>query len=166
MAIVKMPKNTFLPHPEGQHEGVIVAFEDLGEKETAFGLKPKVSIKIESSTALMEDGQPFGLWQWYTLSPHPKSGLRKLRETLAGRKLTEREARDEFDPDKELVGKRVGFVVVHNEGREGGVFAGISAIWPLKDQAPTGTPSGPKAPAPLAAHGVLASQIKDDDLPF
>ncbi|GEM_PF-3072111 len=144
MAVMKMPRSEFIPHPEGQHEGVIVAFEDLGQKETAFGLKHKVSVKIESSTAFMDDGQPFAVWQWYTLSAHPKSELRKLREALAGRKLTDVEAYEGFDPDKELIGKRVGFVVVHNEGREGGSFANLSAIWLLKD-AP-GQPSGPASP--------------------
>jgi hypothetical protein len=132
MAKMQIPRNDFVPHPEGQHEGEIILIEDLGMKETSFGSKHKIAVRIASSTARMDDGEPYIVQQWFTLSGHEKSSLRKFREMVLARKLTNDEAYN-FDPDAELKDKKVGFVIVHNEGREGVVFANIQAIWPLKN---------------------------------
>ncbi len=142
MAKIEIPKTNYIPHPEGSHEGKIYEIEDKGQIETSFGLKHKIAIKIQSNTATMDDGQPFEVQRWCTVSGHPKSDLRKLRETLLGRKLTDEEA---YNLDtNELLEMSVGYVVVHNEGNEGQVYSNIQNIWPLK------TASGP--PAPPAQH--------------
>ena len=133
MAKTDIPKKEFEPHPIGQHEGIICLLEDVGMKTTAFGEKHKVAVRVESTTAMMDDGQPFVVQQWYTLSGHPKSSLRKFRELIAGRELTDDEAHVFDTEDPLLLGKKVGFVIVHNEGKDGGTpYANIKAIWPLK----------------------------------
>ena len=133
MAKTEIPKSDFIPHPVGQHEGKICLLEDVGMKTTAFGEKHKVAVRVESTTAMMEDGQPFIVQQWYTLSGHPKSSLRKFRELIAGRALTDDEAYLFDTDDPMLLNKPVGFVIVHNEGKDGGTpYANIKAIWPLK----------------------------------
>ena len=133
MAKTEIPKSDFIPHPVGQHEGKICLLEDVGMKTTAFGEKHKVAVRVESTTAMMEDGQPFIVQQWFTLSGHPKSSLRKFRELIAGRPLTEDEAYLFDTDDPMLLNKPVGFVIVHNEGKDGGTpYANIKAIWPLK----------------------------------
>ncbi len=134
MATYELPKSDFTPHPAGTYEGKIVTVEDKGEVETQFGRKPKLAITIESHTARMDDGQPYTAWLWVTLSGSPKSNLHKLRSTLAGRDLTSEE-RAHFK-DTELVNRRVGYQIVHREGKEGGIFANVDNVWPLRDAPP------------------------------
>jgi len=149
MAYYETPVKEFTPHPNGTFEGRIVAVEDKGEVETPFGTKPKLAIKIESETETMEDGRPFSAWLWVTLSGSPKSNLYKIRTTLLGRDLTADECGG-FE-DSEVVDRRVGYQIVHREGKEGLVFANVSNIWPLKEAEPQ--------PATGAAE-------EDDDCPF
>ena len=130
----QLPTSDFIPHPDGTHEGRVVGIEDKGERETSFGLKHKVAIVIESETGSMDDGRPFTASLWVTLSGSTKSKLYKVRTALLGRDLTPEE-QTSFE-DTELIGKRVGYQVVHRDGREGGVFANIDQIWPLKQGAP------------------------------
>lgn len=148
MATLTIPKPDFIPHPEGQYDGIIYQVEDLGMQETNFGMKHQVSIKIEALECAMEDGQPFTIQRRVSLSGHQKSTLRKLREQLLGKKLTDDEAYN-FDTE-ELVGIRVGYIVEHNESAEGRKFANIANIWPLKDQ----------------KKGEIRNKPNDDDLPF
>ncbi len=133
MATYKIPQTDFVPHPEGQHEGFIQDVQDKKEVETSFGLKHKIAVIIVSTTAIMnEDHEEKGyqIQKWFTLSGHPKSDLRKFRETMAGRKLVDAEAYD-FNTE-ELEGRGVGYIVVHNTS-EGRTYANTTNIWPLKE---------------------------------
>lgn len=132
MGPLQIPKPTFEAHPAGPGTGRIVEVEDKGEQETAFGRKHKIAVRIESDRP-MNDGRPYLIVQWFSLSGHPKSALRKFREGVLGRSLSEEGAYN-FDPG-ELVGRQIGFAVTHVEGREG-PYANLSAVWPL-DQPPT-----------------------------
>ena len=125
----RIPNSDFTPHAAGTFEGRIVAVEDKGEVETQYGVKPKIVIVIESATECMDDGRPCSASFWCTLSGSTKSKLYKARTSLLGRDLTAEE-RTNFH-DTELIGKRVGYQVVHTVGREGGIFANIDLIWPL-----------------------------------
>lgn len=149
MAKYELPNSNFIPHPNGTFEGRIVGVEDKGEVDTNFGRKRKLAIKIESATEMMDDGNPFSAWLWHTLSGSPKSNLYKLRASLLGRALTAEE-RAHFE-DGELVGRRVGYQIVHQEGSEGGVFANVENVWPLNDTAP---------------QPVLAAATDEASLPF
>lgn len=128
MSTIQIPRRRYIPHPEGQHTGNITETKNEGEVQTAYGTKHRITVRIESDSAVMDDGRPYSLAQWYTLSSHPKSNLTKLRETLLGRKITQDEA-ETLDTETEFVGKRVGYVVVHREGREGDIFANIDSLW-------------------------------------
>ena len=130
----------FDPHPEGNYEGRIIAFEDRGIIEEEYNGEKKVNhvflAKIESETAVSEDGIPYTVTERYNLSSDPRSKLYKLRQTMFGRKMTAEELRN-FDEEEELIGRRVGYIVVQKKGdNEGVVFANIDSIWPLKDQEP------------------------------
>ena len=142
MTTFKIPTSNFSPHPSGTFEGQIVAVEDKGQVETQFGLKPKVAIVIESETELMEGGRPYTASLWVTLSSSNKSKLYKTRASLLGRDLTPDE-RASFQ-DTELIGMRVGYQVVHREGREGGIFANVDQVWPLKQNQATSEPGREK----------------------
>ena len=138
MAIYELPMSDFTPHPAGTFEGRITAVEDKGEKEGQYGVKHKLAVAIESSSEQTDDGQPFTAWLWVNLSPSPKSKLGTLRSTLLGRELTIDE-RAHFE-DGELVGRRVGYQIVHREGKEGGVFANVENVWPLRDASTDAAP--------------------------
>ncbi|MDA0711266.1 MAG: hypothetical protein O3B73_13780 [bacterium] len=131
MNTVVIPKSEFPPHPEGLHDGRISGVEDKGEIQTKSGLKHKIVVHIQSDTAVfLEDGRPSVASKWYTASSRSKSALLEFRETMAGRKLT-RDERECLNPDTELVGRAVGYTVIHNDGSEGRVYANITNIWPL-----------------------------------
>ena len=146
MGPLQIPKPTFEAHPAGPGTGRIAEVEDKGEQPTAFGVKHKIAVKIESDR-LMNDGRPYLIVQWFSLSGHPKSALRKFREGVLGRSLSEEEAYN-FDPGQ-LVGRQIGFAVTHVEGKEG-PYANLSAVWPLGQPAP-GASSGPDSPPPMPA---------------
>ena len=174
MSDISIPKANYVPHPEGQHRGIIRGIENKGEVETQFGIKPKIVVQIESETAFLDDGSPFAINRWFTISSHPKAALREFRETLKGGKLTDEEI-DRLRPEVELIGRRVGYSVVHREGQEGTVFSNTTNIWPLDSSAPppTGTlkaatPSGGPDPnvdgsgngeLPETAEGAMAKVL-------
>jgi len=98
-----------------------------------FGEKHKILVRIvnDGGAGLMDDGQPYCVPWMMTLSGDPRSTLRKLRENLLGRKLTDEEAYDGFDTD-ELINRKVGYLVTHNQSGET-TFANIDSCWPLKN---------------------------------
>ncbi len=135
MPRITIPPNDFILHPEGRYSGRIFELEDRGMIETQYGTKHKMVVKIECDSAVMDDGTKYMIGKWYTVSSHPKAGLTQLREMLLGRKLSEEEARG-LESD-ELRGRRIGYLVKHTEGREGGTFANIDNLWPLEDMVNT-----------------------------
>ena len=123
-----IPRTTFDPHPTGRHTGTIVNVQDEGIHESTWDGKAKsqhkISIRIDSDSAFMEDGDPFCILQWFTLSSSSKSNLRKFREAVLDRGLT-RDEEEDFDFEAELVGKRISYRVDHREKQDGGTRAVI-----------------------------------------
>ena len=129
-----IPKTDFEPHPAGRHLGRIIQHEDKGLQDTPWGTKHKVAIYVESETAFMEDGQPFLLVQWFTLSSNERSSLRKFREAVLDRPLNDEEIAC-FDADAELLWKRIRFRVDHVTNDAGKVRAVIreGSVEPVDD---------------------------------
>ena len=110
-------------HPTGSHTGTIISVDDKGKIDTQYGLKHKITVRVESNAS---DG-PHALNHWLSVSAHPKSNLTAFREMVLGRPLTESE-RTTFDQN-ELVGKSVGYEVSHRQVDDK-VYANIVKIWP------------------------------------
>jgi len=145
-----VPRPDFIPHPRGQFEGHIDSVEDRGEVDGQWGPKPKISVRVvnDGGAGMMETGEPYCVAWMMTLSSGTRATLRKLRENLLGRQLTQEEC-DNFDTD-ELVGRKVGYVVTHNQSGEN-TYANIDSCWPLKNGVSTATASQAAATAPAAA---------------
>lgn len=129
-----IPKTDFEPHPAGRHLGRIIQHEDKGLQDTPWGQKHKIAIYVESETAFMEDGQPFLLVQWFTLSSNERSSLRKFREAVLDRPLNDEEIAC-FDADAELLWRRIRFRVDHVTNDAGKVRAVIreGSVEPVDD---------------------------------
>jgi len=127
----ELPKTDFPLHPEGESVGLIIDVLDQGLRETRYGAKHKLAIIIESETHSQENGDPFQLWVWATLSGSPKATLTQLRQKLLRRPLTEEERRN-FDPEREMVGQRVRYLVAHNYSDDGRVFANLISWAPAE----------------------------------
>jgi hypothetical protein len=129
-----IPKTDFQPHPAGRHVGRIIQHEDKGLQDTPWGTKHKVAIYVESETAFMEDGAPFLLVQWFTLSSNERASLRKFREAVLDRPLNDDEIAC-FDADAELLWRRIRFRVDHTTNDAGKVRAVIheGSVEPLQD---------------------------------
>jgi len=140
MAKYQLPDATFVPHPQGKHEGSIVQVQDEGEQETPWGLKRKLSVRIESTTATMEDGTPFALVCWFTFSGASNSNLTKFRQSLMGRSLGNKERLD-FD-DAEMINRHVGYQVIHSKREDGTPRAQLASIWSIDGHGP-GTEAKP-----------------------
>ena len=136
MRSYEIPKSEFVPHPDGQHQGTITDVEDKGNLQTKYGDGPKVAVKIESSTAKMDDGRGFIISRLFSLSSHPKSSLRQFREEVLGRKLSDTEAR-KFVPEQELFGRRVRYRVEHKGGPEGVTYANLVSVYSDGDPSDT-----------------------------
>ena len=144
MARVELPKSKYHVHPAGQHTGFFFEIEGPVQKDTRYGPKMKMAFKIESETAMMPQdagdyaGEPQTVWLWTTLSKSPKGNLRKFREKILGRKLTNEETKsDDFDPEKEFLNKRIVYVVEHVPSDDPGKpYANIETFLLADDQAP------------------------------
>ena len=135
MAIINIEKKQFEPHPEGQHEGVVLAFEDLGDQEVTFNgkteIKHKGELRIQSFDHILADGEAAIVIERVNFSGSKKSKLRKFRESILGRRL---EGDEPWAIDTaELVGIGVDYVVIHNI-TDAGVYANLDGIWRSKDQ--------------------------------
>jgi hypothetical protein len=129
-----IPKTDFEPHPAGRHLGRIIQHEDKGLQDTPWGQKHKIAIYVESETAFMDDGQPFLLVQWFTLSSNERAALRKFREAVLDRPLDDEEIAC-FDADAELLWRRIRFRVDHVTNDAGKVRAMIreGSVEPVDD---------------------------------
>lgn len=118
--------------PTGPKVGRCYRVIDLGTKlDRNYGkLKHQVLVQWEFPECLMEDGKPFSVSNWYTVSLHEKSNLRKDLESWRGKVFTE----------TELQGFHLGNVldkpcyinIIHNESG-GKTYANVSSIMPLPD---------------------------------
>jgi hypothetical protein len=157
MTTYTIPRKTFDPHPTGRHTGTITNIQDEGVQESPWGEQHKISIRIDSDTAIMDSGEPFSIIQWFSLSSSPKSNLRKIREAVLDRSLTRTEE-ENFVSETELIGKRISYRVEHKEKQDGGLRAVIreGSVEPFSD----GSDSN-------GSQGAGESETPtDDDLPF
>jgi hypothetical protein len=88
--IIKDTGTDFEPAPEGLQHCVCVDVADLGMKDTQWGAKHKLRLVWELDQK-MKDGRPYIVSAQFTVSLHPKSGLRKTLESWRGKKFTEQE---------------------------------------------------------------------------
>ena len=126
---ITFSKIEFSVHPTGSYTGTIISVDDKGKIDTQYGLKHKITVRVESNAA--NNGSPHALNHWLTVSAHPESNLTAFREMVLGRSLTESE-RTTFDQN-ELVGKSVGYEVSHRQVGDK-VYANIVKIWPEEEE--------------------------------
>jgi len=175
--IFKIPQHSSDPHPTGRHTGTIVNVQDEGVHESTWDGKTqsqhKISIRIDSDSAFMESGEPFFIIQWFTLSGSPRSNLRKFREAVLDRPLT-REEETNFDPESELIRKRISYRVDHKERQDGSLRPVIreGSVEPADeesrpdDEDETGTLKDGEEPVPVSGGNPNGKAPTEDDLPF
>ena len=81
----------FQPAPHGTHVARCFGLIDLGTQTSTFGAAHKVLIRWELCAEAMEDGRPFEISKFYTVSLHEKASLRKDLQAWRGRAFTEEE---------------------------------------------------------------------------
>jgi len=139
MPAYNLPKPQFLPHPQGPSEGEVVSVELKEKMPSSWGEIDKFMWIIMSSQHKIDEeghpknGEPHRAVIWTPLSGGPRAYLTKTRETLLGRNLNDDE-RENFDPDREVIGLLVGYVVVHKPNPQGGVWDNVDSIWKLEEQ--------------------------------
>lgn len=91
--IAKEPESNFELAPEGTHVARCVQLIDLGTQYSEYWKKSshKLLIGWELPTELQENGEPFLVWNRYTLSLAPKSALRHDLEAWRSKAFTEDE---------------------------------------------------------------------------
>lgn len=141
--------------PEGTYIARCYRVVDLGTQlnEKFHTSSHKVMVSWEFPTELMEDGRPFAISKWYTLSLHEKANLRKDLEAWRGRKFAGDEAQS-FDVSK-LLGVPCYINVIHNTTGEN-VYANVSSIMAL--------PEGVECPEPSNTPVVFDISNFDQDL--
>jgi len=164
MAKYEIERTEFVPHPIGPGEGIIYDVRDLGNIETPFGVKHKVSIRIQSIDQRMEDGRPFTVQKMCNVSGHEASDLYKFRcAALKKAALSDEEAYN-FD-DAELLNVRVGYVISHSvSAKNGNTYGNLDTVWRLDDQTKGKVEIEAPGDAPQAAG--QAEVPADKDLPF
>ena len=119
--------SSFVPCPAGLHQAVACDIIDLGNVESQFGVKHKVTLVFQVNEP-MDDGRPFLVQRRYTLSLDQKASLRKDLESWRGRPFTADELKG-FDLEK-LLGVNCQLNIQHTD-RDGSTYANITAIVPL-----------------------------------
>ncbi len=137
---MKIQKKTqFESHPEYTGRALCVDVTPLKKVETNFGPREQFKLVLETE-CLRQDGSPFLVWSTgFTPSLHEKASLTKFLRQWFGRGLSQAE-QDEFDTES-LVGRSAVVTIVHNDGRDGQVYANIALIQSDKSGKPM-TPSG------------------------
>lgn len=124
--------------PEGVYTGRAFKIIDLGTQTSTgmFGTKDQHKVMISwellgSDAPKMEDGRPFSVTQWYTVSLHEKSKLRADLESWRGRKFSTEELAG-FDLGS-VMGAYCLLQIVHDET---GKYANINSIMAYKGEKP------------------------------
>ena len=139
MKLTSKSNKPFESHPEYTGQAVCVDVTPLKTVQTDYGPKEKFRLVFET-TELRGDGRPFHVWsQAFTPSLGEKAALRAFLKQWFKRDLTAAE-QEEFDTEA-LIGRPAHLVVVHNDGRNGEVYANIALIQPDKSPQPL-KPSG------------------------
>ena len=168
--IAKASGTNFAPAPEGTHSAVCVDVVDLGILEVTYSGKTSKQHKIKIVWQIEEDrddGQPYQVNKRYTLSLHEKASLRKDLESWRGRSFSDSEL-EGFDVEA-VIGVGCLLNIIHNKGRDGGIFANVAGVMKL----PKGSPTikmrdyvrvSDRVPEAQAQANSL--EIDDSDIPF
>lgn len=136
---ISKKSQTFENHPEYTGPAVCVDCTPPKRVETSFGPRDQFKLVFETG-CLRQDGSPFLVWSsGFTPSLHEKASLSKFLRQWFGRLLNQAE-QDEFDTEN-LLGRAAVVTIVHNDGRDGQVYANIALIQPDKSGKPM-APSG------------------------
>ena len=114
---------------EGLHSAVLVDAVDLGQLETPWGPKHKVSLIFELETT-DEEGRRFIVGKRFTRSLNEKASLRKFLEKWRASKYSPDELQQGVDLEA-LIGINATLFIVHNETEER-TYANIESILPYK----------------------------------
>ena len=123
--------------PAGQYVARCYKLIDMGTQTTTgqFGTKEQhkimVSWELFDDDVKMEDGRPFSVSQFYTVSLHEKAKLRADLESWRGRKFTVEEL-EGFDISS-VLGAYCMIQVVHSED---GKYANVQTIMAYKGDKP------------------------------
>jgi len=123
--------------PEGTYVGRCFKIIDIGT-QTQTGMygtneqhKVMISWELLDDDVKMEDGRPFAISQFYTVSLHEKATLRKDLEAWRGKKFTDEEL-EGFDL-KNVLGVYCMLQVVHSSD---GKYANMNSIMGYKGEKP------------------------------
>ena len=147
----KSSSGGFTPAPEGTHIARCVQVIDLGTQWSEFYQKSshKILIGWEIPDELNESGEPFLIWNRYTLSLHDNSTLRAHLESWRG-KFTKKEL-VEFDLTKIL---DTGCMIrINHQENNGSTYANVQSV--------VSVPSGMKLPSRV--HDLVTFDIDDPD---
>lgn len=128
--IIKEDPSQYPVPDEGLHNAVLVDAVDLGELDTPFGTKQKVSLIFELQSN-DEDGKPFIVGKRFTRSLHEKAALRKFLEKWRGEKYSPSELQEGINLEN-FLGLNATLFIVHNETEER-TYANIESVLPCKD---------------------------------
>jgi len=127
----------FQPAPPGTHIARCYAMIDLGTQTSKYGEAPKVFIRWELVDERMDNGEPFSIGKFYTVSLHEKATLRRDLEAWRGRPFTPEELAG-FDLAK-IVGHPCLLNIVEKPREVGGTTSVVGGVMAL--------PKGTKATA-------------------
>lgn len=136
--VAKSSSGDFEMTPEGTYIGRCFKIIDLGTQTTTgqFGTKSQhkvmISWELLDDSIKMNDGRPYAITQWYTVSLHEKSQLRKDLEAWRGRRFTDEEL-EGFDL-KNVLGTYCMIQVVHSTD---GKYTNVNAIMAYRGPKPT-----------------------------
>lgn len=124
--------------PEGVYTGRCYKIIDLGTQTTTgqYGTKEQHKVMISweligKDDPKMEDGRPFSVTQWYTVSLHEKSKMRADLEAWRGKKFSADEL-EGFDLGT-VLGAYCMIQVVHDQT---GKYANVQTIMSYKGEKP------------------------------
>jgi hypothetical protein len=133
MKLTAQSNKPFDTHPEYNGNAVCVDVTPPKTVQTDYGPKEQFRFVFET-TQLRDDGKPYLVWsRGFNTTLGEKSALRAFLKQWFGRDLTAAE-QQEFDTDT-LIARNAQIVIVHNEGRNGEVYANIGLIRPDKSGA-------------------------------
>lgn len=118
--------------PADQYAAICYRVIDLGTQKGEYQGVPNhkrqamISWEID---AKMEDGKPFAISKWYTLSLNEKSSLRPDLESWRGKAFTQEEL-DGFDISK-LLKVPCLLQIVHKTNKQGQIKASVNSIMKL-----------------------------------
>ena len=129
--IIKEEKIEYPLAPDGLLDALLVDVVDLGELDTPWGPKHKLSLVSELEDTDSE-GKHFIVTKRYTWSLNEKSNLRKDLERWRGSKFSGDELESGVDMEA-FIGLNATLFISHNESEEHGkTFANIETILPRK----------------------------------